>query len=978
MSTGELPTQLTEQLKTFVRLRPVQLTQPPSVVPCSTNKHDLLIERAPAKAGASREPPQRFRYTHVFPEDTSQEDFFRETTLPLVRDMFTGTNTLFFAYGVSGGGKTFTLDGSASQPGVIPRALSAIFQTIGDYQTEVPVKPAHFDGIELFDAHDRAEKESAGILAAALASSSRSTIGATPSTPRRGLARNVSHLLPLAIPGSDLYSSELAESLCLGDTYSDDLQALAAVESTRFSVWVSACQIYNRVISDLLVEPATDGRLSSFGVPSTPGGGDRRRTGSTFPLATPSTPSTSSAATAAAAAASGSFPFGSSFGVTGMPGGTRVSTAPAPGAGGGAGGGGFGCPVGLGSGSSAPVVTDNGYIHGLVEVRVRSMREAFALIARAREHRARAATSQNVASSRSHSIYFIRVLQFPVAPGACSDTGSMAEVLVDPKAVRTSRLVLVDMAGAERSKKLNHSSAERQRESNRINETVLHLNACLEALRNKQSGGSSGFYSWSSDKLTKLFQPYFTGAGKAAMVLNVNPDPELVKETFHALQVGSVAQQLRTTRQRARPMVDIHDPTLARLPSSFQSYQAPFMDSGGSYLTALSGSQTPTVQAVKRSRATPTLEQAQNTYSARAMRYHMKHGREAATTPIRIVGGRTGQVAASAGGSPRLLLEHPWDLAHGTGNVGTGTPLRAGSSPGGALDITLAGPLATPRRWARPDPLRTPGSGPALPLMHGDDEEEDVVLLPDALIARDSERLLGSIAAEIASLKQRAEACRDCAARAIASAQSIDIENAVNEAKAELMGQALLQRDSLARSASEVETSGGADAPNSVALALMQDKAQLENALYEARLAADAADQRAYSTVHAYADRLRQAFVESDRLSSENRKLREELSRLRSILSNSGAAPGSPSRGSPAPADQPSGSTPDRGYHSPTGQAPLLEEEALGSGGNIIVIIVVADGAVIIVASVVVAVAVTVVAVVTPVAQGTGQANGHR
>ena len=39
-------------------------------------------------------------------------------------------------YGITGSGKTHTMSGSTSNPGMLPRCLDVLFNSIQDYQTE--------------------------------------------------------------------------------------------------------------------------------------------------------------------------------------------------------------------------------------------------------------------------------------------------------------------------------------------------------------------------------------------------------------------------------------------------------------------------------------------------------------------------------------------------------------------------------------------------------------------------------------------------------------------------------------------------------------------------------------------------------------------------------------------------------------------------------------------------------------------------
>ena len=47
-------------------------------------------------------------------------------------------------------------------------------------------------------------------------------------------------------------------------------------------------------------------------------------------------------------------------------------------------------------------------------------------------------------------------------------------------------------------------------------------------------------------KLTRMFQSYFNGHGKACMVVNVNQCASMFDETLHALKYSAIAKQVRT------------------------------------------------------------------------------------------------------------------------------------------------------------------------------------------------------------------------------------------------------------------------------------------------------------------------------------------------------------------------------------------------------------------------------------------------
>ncbi|KAG6888767.1 hypothetical protein C0992_007558 [Termitomyces sp. T32_za158] len=101
-------------------------------------------------------PSSIYTFSHVFPHDTTQSDFFSRTTLPLVRDVLQGQNGLLFTYGVTNSGKTYTVQGGnkAGSAGILPRTLDVIFNSIDGLHGNGKFRPVRLQGVELADASD--------------------------------------------------------------------------------------------------------------------------------------------------------------------------------------------------------------------------------------------------------------------------------------------------------------------------------------------------------------------------------------------------------------------------------------------------------------------------------------------------------------------------------------------------------------------------------------------------------------------------------------------------------------------------------------------------------------------------------------------------------------------------------------------------------------------------------------------------------
>eukprot|EP01105_Mastigella_eilhardi_P028129 TRINITY_DN9067_c0_g1_i1.p1 TRINITY_DN9067_c0_g1~~TRINITY_DN9067_c0_g1_i1.p1 ORF type:complete len:1043 (-),score=358.10 TRINITY_DN9067_c0_g1_i1:61-2979(-) len=69
---------------------------------------------------------QRFRFDSCYPEETTQEQLYAAEVRQMVDYAFDGINASIFAYGNTGAGKTFTMQGNPTAPGVIPRVVADV------------------------------------------------------------------------------------------------------------------------------------------------------------------------------------------------------------------------------------------------------------------------------------------------------------------------------------------------------------------------------------------------------------------------------------------------------------------------------------------------------------------------------------------------------------------------------------------------------------------------------------------------------------------------------------------------------------------------------------------------------------------------------------------------------------------------------------------------------------------------------------
>lgn len=120
-----------ENVRVVLRVRPLNECE------VSSGYHDIVkAERVSNTVyvinpkSTTEEPPKIFTFDTVFGTDSTQVDVYNETARPIVEKVLAGYNGTIFAYGQTGTGKTFTMEGINSKPelrGIIPNSFAHIF-----------------------------------------------------------------------------------------------------------------------------------------------------------------------------------------------------------------------------------------------------------------------------------------------------------------------------------------------------------------------------------------------------------------------------------------------------------------------------------------------------------------------------------------------------------------------------------------------------------------------------------------------------------------------------------------------------------------------------------------------------------------------------------------------------------------------------------------------------------------------------------
>ncbi|XP_065866985.1 kinesin-like protein KIN-5D isoform X2 [Euphorbia lathyris] len=135
-------------VQVIVRCRPLSEDElrvhTPVVVSCNEGRREV----AAIQNIANKQIDRTFLFDRVFGPTSQQRDLYDLSVSPIVYEVLEGYNCTIFAYGQTGTGKTYTMEGGArkkngefpSDAGVIPRAVKQIFDILEAQNAEYSMK----------------------------------------------------------------------------------------------------------------------------------------------------------------------------------------------------------------------------------------------------------------------------------------------------------------------------------------------------------------------------------------------------------------------------------------------------------------------------------------------------------------------------------------------------------------------------------------------------------------------------------------------------------------------------------------------------------------------------------------------------------------------------------------------------------------------------------------------------------------------
>ncbi|KAK9869346.1 hypothetical protein WA026_003103 [Henosepilachna vigintioctopunctata] len=417
---------LKEPVRVFCRIRPLENDADTSCI--SLVSPTVLSLNTPSDSKSSLQRELHCQFKQIFTSYATQKEVFDFVAMPLLTDLLKGRNALLLSYGVTGSGKTFTFTGEQSNPGIMPRCIDTLFNTIGEFQTpKFTIKPDRMNGFEIQSESDAIQDRL--LENRANAKTLRGKLG------KRGIGDQVHY----ENDGTRLHDID---------------------ESNYYAVFVSYIEIYNNTVFDLLDDSN-------------------------------------------------------------------------------------------GKNKQAKILREdsqkNMYVNGVIEVEVKSAEEAFEVMNEGQKRKRMGCTLLNSESSRSHSVFNIRLVQIE----QIAHNSEGAPIVPESNLMKVSQFSLVDLAGSERTNR-TQTTGMRLKEAGRINNSLMSLRNCLEILRENQLTGSNKLVPYRDSRLTYLFKNFLEGYGKVEMIVCVNPAVSDYEENLQVMKFAEMTQDVKIKKNENR------------------------------------------------------------------------------------------------------------------------------------------------------------------------------------------------------------------------------------------------------------------------------------------------------------------------------------------------------------------------------------------------------------------------------------------
>ena len=154
-----------EKIKVYLRVRPLINEEAP--IDFEINQETITIRPHSSKNSSYFCVDKSFTFRKILNSHSKQRHVYEVVTEPLIEEFLKGNDVLIFCYGSTNAGKTFTVTGTESEPGILYQALQKVIPTIVDDSNSSAVLFASYNEIyneRIYDLlSDKKEQLSIGI-----------------------------------------------------------------------------------------------------------------------------------------------------------------------------------------------------------------------------------------------------------------------------------------------------------------------------------------------------------------------------------------------------------------------------------------------------------------------------------------------------------------------------------------------------------------------------------------------------------------------------------------------------------------------------------------------------------------------------------------------------------------------------------------------------------------------------------------------
>ncbi|CAG8512119.1 10400_t:CDS:10 [Paraglomus occultum] len=128
-----------QKVKVVCRVRPFLPHEfPDDTVGVDGNSIKITNQRNPSEI-------LKYSFNACYGPTTTQTELFNNDVYPLLDHVLKGLNATIFAYGVTGSGKTHTMQGNQEHPGIIPRTLRRLFEIKNTSINRIDIKVSYME-----------------------------------------------------------------------------------------------------------------------------------------------------------------------------------------------------------------------------------------------------------------------------------------------------------------------------------------------------------------------------------------------------------------------------------------------------------------------------------------------------------------------------------------------------------------------------------------------------------------------------------------------------------------------------------------------------------------------------------------------------------------------------------------------------------------------------------------------------------------